>query len=70
MLYTSGRDILDKNGNKVVLRGINLGSWLLMESNMMGIPGVESRVYRGILLEAGQEKADRFFKNVFDKWVT
>ena len=70
MLYTSGRDILDTNGNKVVLRGINLGSWLLMESNMMGIPGVESRVYRGILLEAGQEKADRFFKNVFDKWVT
>lgn len=70
MLRTRGRDIIQENGDKVVLRGINLGSWALLESNMIGIPGVEHRVMRAIKLYAGEKKAERFLKGVLEKWVT
>jgi aryl-phospho-beta-D-glucosidase BglC (GH1 family) len=34
MLHTSGHNIVDANGNVIQLRGVNLGSWLYIESWM------------------------------------
>jgi endoglucanase len=34
MLHTSGRSIVDANGNVVALRGVNLGGWFIMEKWM------------------------------------
>jgi endoglucanase len=34
MLHTSGLNIVDANGNKVSLRGVNLGGWLTIETWM------------------------------------
>ncbi|HEV2992173.1 MAG TPA: ricin-type beta-trefoil lectin domain protein [Candidatus Angelobacter sp.] len=34
MLHTSGTSIVDANGNRVSLRGVNLGGWLLIETWM------------------------------------
>ena len=34
MLHTSGRNIVDANGNVVQLRGVNLGGWFIMEKWM------------------------------------
>lgn len=34
MLHTNGTNIVDANGNKVSLRGVNLGGWLLIETWM------------------------------------
>ena len=34
LLHTSGKDILDASGTKVLLRGVNLGGWLVMEKWM------------------------------------
>lgn len=36
-LHVEGRDIVDSEGNKVMLRGTNFGSWLMMESWIAGI---------------------------------
>ena len=37
LLHVEGRDIVDDEGNKVMLRGMNFGSWLMMESWLAGI---------------------------------
>lgn len=34
MLHTSGTSIVDANGNRISLRGVNLGGWLLIETWM------------------------------------
>ena len=34
MLHTSGKNIVDSSGNKVLLRGVNLGGWLVTEKWM------------------------------------
>ena len=34
-LKTSGKNIVDKNGNEVILKGMGLGGWMLMEGYMM-----------------------------------
>ena len=42
-LKTSGKKIVDKNGNEVLLRGMGPGGWLVMEGYMnqsAGIAGV------------------------------
>lgn len=38
-LKTSGTDIVDEAGNKVILRGVNLGGWLLPEGYLMKLEG-------------------------------
>jgi hypothetical protein len=40
-LHVEGRRVLDENGNPVALRGVNFGSWLMMETWISGI-GVKS----------------------------
>jgi len=40
-LHVDGRDIVDSEGNKVMLRGTNFGSWLMMESWIAGIGVVD-----------------------------
>ncbi|MBI5527997.1 MAG: cellulase family glycosylhydrolase [Deltaproteobacteria bacterium] len=36
-LHVSGTDIVDEGGNRVALRGVNFGSWLMMENWIPGI---------------------------------
>ena len=36
-LNVSGRDLVDESGEKITLRGCNLGNWLLIEPWMLGI---------------------------------
>ena len=38
-LQTSNTSIIDGNGNKVILRGVALGGWLVPEGYMFQIPG-------------------------------
>lgn len=70
MLQTRGTDIINEKGEKIILRGQNIGIWLLIEPNMFGTPGVEHRLRRAMKIQAGEEKTEYFFKQFNDKWVT
>ena len=38
-LRTSGKEIIDKNDNPIILRGLGLGGWMLQEPYMMKVSG-------------------------------
>jgi hypothetical protein len=70
---TSGKDIVDrKTGEKVILKGIGLGGWLLPEGYMWGIRQLDRpwQFEKAIVDLIGQEKADEFWKIYHDNYVT
>ncbi|KAI1455854.1 glycoside hydrolase superfamily [Annulohypoxylon moriforme] len=60
-LRTSGANIVDAEGNAVLLRGTTLGGWMLMENFMNGFPGREHQIRSALLKVLGQEKYEFFF---------
>ena len=70
MLRTNGREIIREDGSSIRLRGMNLGNWMLIEPNMFGTAGTEIKTRRTMEALAGQEKTDRFFNGLINKWVT
>lgn len=70
MLRVKGRCFIDEKGREVVLRGQNLGNWLLIEPNMLGTPGTEHRLRRAMELCAGEEKTQAFWQAFYRKWLT
>lgn len=70
MLRVDGSRFIDESGRQVLLRGQNLGNWMLIEPNMFGTPGAEHRLRRAMLMYAGQEKYDAFWNGFYDKWLT
>ena len=70
MLSVDGRNIVREDGSKILLKGFNLGNLALVEPNMFGTPGTEHRLRRAMKLYAGEEKTERFFKGLNEKWVT
>lgn len=70
MLRVDGSRFVDESGKEVVLRGHNLGNWMLIEPNMFGTPGTEKRLRRAMLLYGGQKKYDAFWDGFYDKWLT
>lgn len=61
MLKVQGKLIIDENGKEVVLKGYNVGNWMMMENFMLGYPGTEQEFRSAIKKHAGQEKYDYFF---------
>lgn len=61
MLKVQGKLIVDEQGNKVVLKGYNIGNWMMMENFMLGYSGEEEEFRSAVLKYAGQEKYDYFF---------
>lgn len=70
MLKTQGRDILNEKNERIILRGMNLGNWMLIEPNMFGTAGTQRRLKRAMVTCAGREKTDYFFNCLLDKWIT
>jgi endoglucanase len=73
-LKTSGKKIVDKNGNEVLLRGMGPGGWLVMEGYMnqsAGIAGPQHEIKNKLIELMGKEKTETFFtewrKNHFTK---
>ncbi|RSL71457.1 hypothetical protein CEP54_001312 [Fusarium duplospermum] len=60
-LKVRGSDVVDQDGNAVVLRGTSLGGWLNMENFLTGYPGTESFTRAAMLEVMGKEKYDFFF---------
>lgn len=70
MFTVRGRDIL-KDGGPFVMRGYNLGNWLMLERFMFGFPGVDQVFRRHFRFYGGEEKYnwffDRYYKTYFQE---
>ncbi|MBT4062357.1 MAG: carbohydrate-binding protein [Lentimicrobiaceae bacterium] len=72
-LKTDGKKIVDQDGNNVLLKGIGLGGWMLMEGYMMQSSDVADtqHEFRERLVDLmGQDKTDTFFDTWLDNHVT
>ncbi|CRK45799.1 hypothetical protein BN1723_001142 [Verticillium longisporum] len=65
ILRTSGKDIVDANGNTTTL-----GGWMLMENFINGFPGRENQIRAALLKVLGKEKYDFFFDKFLEYFFT
>ena len=70
-LQTSNTNIINGNGNKVVLRGVALGGWLVPEGYMFQIPGSGSptTIREKIVNLVGEESANEFYEKFEKNYV-
>lgn len=72
-IKTQGQDFVDADGNKVYLKGVGLGNWLLPEGYMWKFRRGADRPRR---IEAlitdmiGEEKAKVFWKKYYENYIT
>ena len=65
-LKTSGRNIINQNGDTIVLRGIGLGGWMVQEGYMMapgGFSGTQFQIRDKITDLIGEEETEKFYDN-------
>ncbi|QCK14204.1 cellulase family glycosylhydrolase [Mangrovivirga cuniculi] len=67
-LHTSGKKIIDKNGDKIILRGIGLGGYMLQEGYMLKVPfSGQQYVFRNHVEELIGEEATKEF---YTRWLS
>lgn len=64
-LKTKGVSIVDASGKKVMLHGINLGGWLMMEAYFMHAPNLAEQVFKREFAKALGKKALEEFEREF-----
>lgn len=72
-LHTSGQDIVNESGEKVYLKGVGLGNWLLPEGYMwkFGEAGDRPRKIEKVVADLiGSEKAESFWKTFRKNYIT
>ena len=69
---TAGKNILGPNGNPFIMRGTNLGNWLVPEGYMFKFKSVNSpRLINEAILELlGPEETTLFWKKYQDSYIT
>ena len=79
MITASGSRLVDPNGSPIILKGCNLGNYLMLESWMFGkTVGVEpdhsfrdgALVHRILRERFGEERCDHLFELYRDGWIT
>ena len=70
--HTSGKNIIDQNGQPFLIKGTNLGNWLLPEGYMFGFTNTNSaRLINEAISELiGPAKAADFWKQFLSVYVT
>jgi len=72
-LHTSGQDIVNESGEKIYLKGVGLGNWLLPEGYMwkFGELGDRPRKIEKVVADLiGNEKAADFWKTFRQNYIT
>jgi aryl-phospho-beta-D-glucosidase BglC (GH1 family) len=72
-LHARGQDIVDERGNKVLLRGVGLGNWLLPEGYMwkFGPEGDRPRKIEKLVSDLiGEQNANRFWKEYRRNYIS
>src|SRR6266576_6866638 len=69
---TRGKEIVSSNGQPLLLKGINLGNWLLPEGYMFKFKTTNSpRLIQTAINElVGEDEARRFWKTYRDNYIT
>lgn len=72
MLHTKGKKIYNKRGEEVILRGVNLGTWLIHESWMTPIENSDDNIstLNTLTERFGGEKAYELINIYEDNWIT
>ena len=72
-LHTSGQDMLNESGEKIFLKGVGLGNWLLPEGYMWKFGGLGDRprkIEKVVEDLIGKEKATHFWKTYRQNFIT
>ena len=72
-VHTSGTQLIDGTGHPLMLRGTNLGNWLVREGYMFHFEGgpQSAREIEALTNELlGPEAADKFWKAYLDRYIT
>src|SRR5678816_4016043 len=71
-VMTRGKEIVSSNGKPLLLKGINLGNWLLPEGYMFKFKTANSpqRIYTVINELVGEEEGRRFWKTYQENYIT
>jgi endoglucanase len=72
-VHTQGRDIIDEHGNKLLLRGVGLGGWLLPEGYMWRFPNQGDRprkIEKVIESLIGKDAASDFWRSYYKNYIT
>lgn len=71
-LVTKGQDIVNRNGDKIQLRGVNLGAWLIWEDWLC--PYEEATDHANVIdtltERFGVEGAYKLMNTYMDNWIT
>ena len=72
-LKTSGKDILDKDNQPIILRGLGLGGWMLQEPYMMKVAGGarnQKEFKSKIETLIGNERTNEFYDAWLENFIT
>jgi len=72
-LHTSGQDIVNEAGEKIFLKGVGLGNWLLPEGYMWKFGGLGDRprkIEKVVEDLIGKEKSNHFWKTYRQNYIT
>jgi hypothetical protein len=72
-LHTAGQDIVNEAGEKIYLKGVGLGNWLLPEGYMWKFGGLGDRprkIEKVVADLIGKEKAAHFWKSFRQNYIT
>jgi len=69
-LYTSGHRFVDPSGKEVVLRGVNIGGWLVTEGWMCGDKQGDNYMLERLEQRFGETKAAALMNVWYDNWMT
>lgn len=64
-LKTNGPDIVNEKGEKVILRGMGLGGWMLQEGYMLGVQGIGQQqhvIKKNIAALIGKARTQEFYE--------
>ena len=72
-LHTDGRNIVDENGDTILLRGFGLGGWLVQEGymwNVHGFFGSTTNLQNEIINLVGGDNANTFYQAYYQNYIT
>ncbi len=71
-VYTSGSQIIEPNGNPIILKGTNLGNWLVPEGYMFktGNVNAPTRINQLIYQMIGPDSLKKFWDDYLDNYIT